>query len=189
MFTLNALKKAGIEETDVRFENIPAMDVLTALKEGRIDAGHTWESVTSQALKMGYKILGKAGDIPGIITDVLAFNKEVIQKRPDDIERIVKSLLEAKDFIYSNRDEALGIMSKAEGMSREEVERGIKGVHHLDLKENVKAMTRSKEMTSLYGSGEMVADFYINRGQLSQMLDLDEMVEPGFVKNIAKGFR
>ena len=181
IFVLKSLEKVGLKESEVQFGNIPAMDVLNSLEKGTIDAGHTWEPITSQALQKGYKILAKAGDIPGIITDVLAFNAKMVKERPDDIQRIVKSILEARDFIYSNRNEALEIMSRAEGMSKEEMGKGIDGVRQLDLKENIKEMQKSKEMISLYGSGKMIVDFYLSRGQLSQLPDLDEIIEPTFV--------
>ena len=181
LFILKLLEKAGLKETDVRFANIPALNVLEALEKGNIDAGHTWEPVTSQAIKKGYKILGKAGDLPGIITDVLAFHTTMVQERPDEVKRIVTSLLEARDFIYSNREEALEIMSKAEGMSKEEMEEGIKGVHHPDLKENIEAMKKSKDTKSLHGSGDIIIDFYLKKGQLSRIPDINAMIEPGFL--------
>jgi NitT/TauT family transport system substrate-binding protein len=186
LFVLKALEKAGLKESEVQFEIIPAMDVLNSLEKGTIDAGHTWEPITSQALQKGFKILAKAGDIPGIITDVLAFNANVVKERPDDIQEIVKSILEARDFIYSNRDEALEIMSRAEGMSKEEMGKGIDGVRQLDLKENIKEMQKSEEMISLYGSAKMIVDFYLSRGQLSQLPDLDEIIEPKFVMQLGE---
>ena len=155
--------------------------MLEALEKWKIDAGHTWEPVTSQAIKKGYKILGKAGDLPGIITDVLAFHPKVIQERPDEIQRIVDSLFEARDLIYSNSEEALEIMSKAEGMSKEEMEEGIKGVHHPDLKENIEAIKKSKDTKSLHGSGEIIIDFYLKKGQLSRTLDINALIEPRFL--------
>ncbi len=184
LFVLTSLEKAGLKETDTEFENIPAHDVLTALEEGRIDAGHTWEPTKSDALEKGYKILSKAGDNPGIITDVLAFNSNIIKERPDEIQAIVKSLIEARNFVYSNKEEALEIMSKAEGMSKEEIEGGINGVHHLDLKENIEAMKKSKKITSLYTSGKIIVEFYLNRGQLSSIPNLGEIIEHRFVDNI-----
>ncbi len=186
MFVLKALEKAGLRESDVRFENIPAHDVLAALEEGRIDAGHTWEPTKSQALRKGYKILGKAGDVPGIITDVLAFNSKIIKERPTDIQRIAKSILEARDFLYTNRAEAIAIMAKAENMTEEEMADGVDGVRHPDLKENVEAMKKTEKSTSIYYIGEYVAGFFLNRGQLSQKPNLDEIIEPRFINELAK---
>jgi hypothetical protein len=77
-------------------------------------------------------------------------------------------------------------MSRAEGMSKEEMGKGIDGVRQLDLKENIKEMQKSVKMISLYGSGKMIIDFYLNRGQLSQLPDLDEIIEPKFVMQLGE---
>ena len=185
LFILKALEKAEIKESDIQFQDVPGTDVLNAMEAGKIDAGHTWEPVTSQSLQKGYKILCKASDTPGIITDVLAFNAKVIEERPDDVQRIVKSLLEARDFIYSNRDEAIDIMAKAEGLDRAEIERGIKSdVHMLDLNENIEEMKKSKEAASLYASLEVIADFYMKRGVLSGTQGIEGIIEPKFIENM-----
>ncbi len=185
MFVLKALENVGLNETDVRFENVPALDVLKAMKEGRIDAGHTWNPAKSQALKAGYKILGKAGDTPGVLTDILAFNSKIIKEKPEKIRAIVKSMLEARDFVYTNRAEAIAIMAKAENMTEEEMADGVDGVRHPDLKENVEAMKKTEKSTSIYYIGEYVAGFFLNRGQLSQKPNLDEIIEPRFINELA----
>lgn len=185
LFVLKALEKAEIKESDVQFQDVPGMDVLNAMEAGKIDGGHTWEPVTSQALNKGYKILCKASDTPGIITDVLAFNAKVIEERPEDIQRIVKSLLEAKDFMNSNKDEAIDIMAKAEGLDRAEVQRGIDTeVHMLDLNENTEAMKKSENIVSLYASLKIITDFYVKRGLLSDTQVTEGIIEPKFIECI-----
>jgi len=185
MFVLRSLEKAGIGEYKLRLANIPAHSVLTALEDGQIDAGHTWEPVISQALAKGYKILAKAGDVPGVITDVLAFNSKIVEERPDDIRAIIKSLLEARDFVHTNRDEALEIMSKAEGMNKQEMNSGIDGVYQPDLKENIEAMKKLDNATSLHSSGKRIAEFFLQRGQISKIPDMSEIIEARFVNELA----
>lgn len=185
LFVLKALEKAEIKESDVQFQDVSGTDVLNAMEAGKIDGGHPWEPVTSQALNKGYKILCKASDTPGIITDVLAFNAKVIEERPDDIQHIVKSLLEAKDFINSNKDEAIDIMAKAEGIDKAEVQRGIDTeVHMLDLNENTEAMKRSENIVSLYASLKIITDFYVKRGLLSDTQVTEGIIEPKFIEGI-----
>jgi len=185
LFVLKALERAEIKESDVQFQDVPGMDVLNEMEAGKIDAGHTWEPVTSQALNKGYKILCKASDTPGIITDVLAFNAKIIEERPDDIQQIVKSLLEAKDFINSNKDEAIDIMAKAEDVDRGEVQRGIDTeVHMLDLNENSEAMKKSENIASLYASLKVITDFYVKRGLISEAQVTEGIIEPKFIEGI-----
>ena len=186
LFVLAALEKSGVKEQEVRFEIVPAQEILKALEEGRIDAGHTWEPAKTAAIKKGYKVLAEAQYVPGLITDVLVFNARVIKKRPDEIKAIVKSLLEARDFLYAHKEEAIKIMAKNEDMSEAEMQEGVSGVHHPDLKENIRAMQKSDETYSLFGSGKIIADFYLKRGQLSSIPDLDKIIEPRFVEELAK---
>lgn len=183
LFALSAAEKAGLREEEIQFTIIPATETLTALEEGKIDAGHTWEPVKSQALAKGYKIFAKGGDYPWTMVDVLAVTPKLIQERPQDVQAIVNALLEARDFTYTNREEAVTIMAVSEGMTFEEMNEGINGIHQLDRMENIKAMQKSSETTSLYGSGAIISDFYLKRGQLSKLPDLEEIIEPRFVNN------
>lgn len=185
-FVLRALQKAGIDEAEVQFENLSAMKVLSALESGKIDAGHTWEPIKTRAIKRGYKALFTAGDIPGVITDVLAFHEKIVEERPDDIQRIVKSLAEARDFLFSNRKEAIEIMARAEGITPEEMASGINGVHLPDLEENREAMTTSDKEISLLRAFGAITDFYITSGQISQKQDVRKIIEPHFVEHVKR---
>ena len=185
LFVLQALESVGLKEEDVQFKNIPAKDVPKALEDDRIDAGHTWEPFMSKAKENGYKVLAYSSGIsPGVIVDVLVFNSDIIEKRPDDIKSIIKALLEAKDFIYSDRDEAIKIMAEAEGMSKEEMVSGLSGIRFPDLKENVEILNKSEKSTSLYASGEVISKFYLERGQLSETPYFDKIIEPKFVNQL-----
>ena len=86
LFVLKALEKAGLDEGDVEFVNVPAQNVTQGLEKGEIVAGHTNEPYTSEALKKGYKILFTAGSIRGIINTVLAFRSDVVEQRPQKIQ-------------------------------------------------------------------------------------------------------
>lgn len=182
VFVLNALEKAGLKESDIRFENIAAHEVLAALEEKRIDAGHTWDPTKSQALKKGYKILATAGDYPGIITDVLVFNPKLIEERPDEIRAIVKSLFEARDYSLEHQDEAISIMADKMGLSKEEMTTGLEGLSQPDLKENIVLLTPS---SALFSSAQEILDFYIERGQLSGTLNIKSIIEPQFIVELA----
>jgi len=181
IFVVSVLEKAGLSESDVKFANISAHDVLAALDESSIDAGHTWEPTKTQALKKGYKIFAKAGDFPGLITDVLVFTPLIIKERPDEIRAIIKSLSEARDYLKDNREEAVTIMADKMGMSKEEMTAGVNGLYQPSLKENLEFLTSP---VLLYGSVKTIMDFYLKRGQFSRIIEADEIVEPRFIKEL-----
>lgn len=186
LFVLAALEKSGVKEQEVRFEIVSALNIPGALEKGIIDAGHTWEPAKTALIKNGYKVLAEAQYVLGLITDVLIFNARVIRERPQEIKAVVKALLEARDFLQNNRQEAVKIMSRYEGMGEGEMEEGLQDIKQLDLKENIKAMQKSTDTTSLYGSGKIIADFYLKRSQLSHLPDFDKIIEPRFVEELGK---
>jgi NitT/TauT family transport system substrate-binding protein len=186
IFVLKALDKAGLYENDVQFEDIPAQDILKALDNKQIEAGHTWGPTKLAAIQSGYKILATAKDVPGIITDVLIFNSKIVDTRPEDIEAIVKSINQGKEYLDSNKEKSSQVLSNFFNMTREEVQDGFEGIQILGLKDNVEAMNKSSNsnMTSLYQSGDIIAKYLLDRGQIRQMPDFDEIIDPGFVYTI-----
>lgn len=184
IFVVKLLEKAGLKESEVRFKDVNASDVFKALENGEIDAGHTWDPFMGEALQKGYRTLGKAGDLPGVIIDVLYFHQKVISERSAEILAIVRSLAEARDFVSSNRDEAIGIMAKAEGMTKDAMETGIKGVVQFDLKDNYGMFTKSGDKKSFNDSYEITTEFFMARGQMSKAPEFETIVEPGFVRRL-----
>lgn len=185
IFVLKALEKSGLSENDVKFVNIPAHEVLSALERGEIDAGHTWEPTKSKAAAAGYSVLFSGGQIPGTITSTLAFNSEIIVKRPDDVMAIVKSMVEAQEYRDTNWDESMAIMADAEGLTVIEMSSGFAGMNTLDLVENKFAFTKSNSTESLYQSGAYIIDYYKKIGKLTNHT-IDNAVEPKFIHNLAK---
>lgn len=184
IFVLQVLAKAGLYEKDVQFENIPAQGILKALDNKQIDAGHTWGPTKFAAIQNGYNVLATAKNVPGIISDVLIFNSKVVDKRPYDIEAIVKSINEGKKYLDNNKEDSSQILSNFFNMSRDEVQDGFEGIQILGLKDNVQTMNKSSiggNTTSLYQSGATIAKYLLDRGQIRQIPDFDEIIDPRFV--------
>jgi NitT/TauT family transport system substrate-binding protein len=189
LFVLEALKKVGLEEGDVEIANVPVENVTQELDKGTIAASHIYQPYTSEALRKGYKILFSAGEIPGVITDVLVFRSKVIQERPQDIQAIIKSIIEAQKYYENNKEESLKIMSNKSGIGIQAIKNGLDSVVLPSLKDNfVNAMNnKSKEATSLYSSGKYIFEFFLDRGQLDEYPDFSQLVDPEFVNALYEG--
>ena len=188
LFILKALEKAGLNEGDVEFVDMPAQNVTRSLEKREIIAGHTYEPYTSEALKKGYKILFTAGSIPGLLNTVLAFRSNVVEQRPHDIQAIVKSLVEAEDYYMSNRADALKIMSLKSGISQSDIVAGFDGIRILSLSDNVNTAMNSKsnDTASLYVTGNEISNFFVNRGQISDLPDIAKIIYPVFAELLFK---
>ncbi|MBF0158867.1 MAG: ABC transporter substrate-binding protein [Magnetococcales bacterium] len=185
IYVLRALQSHGVDENEVRFEIITAPRVLTALEQGLIDAGHTWQPTSSRAIAKGYHIISKAGDFPGIITDVLSFTAQTVADRPKDVAAVVKSLLEARIYVEQHREEAVAIMAKATGMSEQEVSDGLSEIIRPDLRGNLTAFSRFKSTLSLYQSGSYITDFLLDRGFVRHVPRIDDLVDPKIINTLS----
>lgn len=185
MLLLELLRKHGVKEEEVRFVTVNPLDLPDALDKKKVDAGHTWEPATSTALKKGYRIIGKAGEIPGIVTDILAFNPRVIKDHPDKIKAIIKSLSEALDYLKTHPKEASAIMAKRYKMSVQQVTSDLGGLHLLDIKDNTVAMANTKDPRSLYIVSGKTIDFFMQRGQITYKPEVNELIDPKFVEELA----
>lgn len=185
IFVLKSLEKAGLGEADVYFKNVPGHQVLAELENGSIDAGHTWNPTKTEAVNKGYKVVAYAKDTADIIIDVLAFNSEIIKQRPEQIKAIVKSLLEGRDFILSNKEEAIKIMSQAEGVSEAAIRDGLEGVIQPDLKANLVDMVGKIGVESRMDKCfNFISDFYITHGQMSRLFVGEDIIDPEFIQGL-----
>ena len=182
-FVLSALQKVGLTEGDVQFVNIPAQNVTQALDKGEIFAGHTYQPYLSDGLKKGYHVMFTGGQLPGLITTVLAFRSNIVDQRPQDVQAVISSFIEAEQYYDSHREDALNIMSSKSGVSKQDIIQNLVEVKVLSLKDNgLFAMnTKSNETTSLYALGNHIAGFFVDRGQMDQSPDLTKLIEPKFV--------
>ena len=189
LFVLKALEKVGLEEGDVEIASVPAQNVTNELEKGTIVAGHIYQPYTTEALNKGYIVLFAAGTIPGVITDVLAFHSDIIQQRPQEIQGIIKSIIEAQTYYDNNKEESLKIMSNKSGVREEEIKNGLASVTLLSLKENAVNIMNSKsnEPISLFSSGKYISEFFLNRGQISEYPDFSQIVDSDFVNSLIKG--
>ena len=107
-------------------------------------------------------------------------------------------MFEAKEFQNTNREEALQIIAKAIDDTPESVGIGIDAVDYLNLERNVEAMHRATanddryphekhtghNIEHLHGATNLIAVFYLSRGQISKYPDFDTLVEARFLKEL-----
>ncbi|MFM2089628.1 MAG: hypothetical protein RLZZ127_117 [Planctomycetota bacterium] len=79
VFVLEWLRREGVAETAVRMVDMPASEVPAALAAGRIDAGHAWGTEAEAEAAAGRAAIRfRAGDDPGVITEVLGIRRGVL---------------------------------------------------------------------------------------------------------------
>ena len=181
IFVLSALNKIGLTENDVYFKTIPAQDVVAALDAGIIDAGHTWEPSTTKAKNYGYKVLFTSGEIPFGITSTLILKSDLLEQRPEDVRKIVQSLIEAQEYRDNNWEKSLEIMAKHLNLTTSKVQSGFVGIHTLNLTENLEVFNSDLIKKQI----DFISKYYIERGQIDYSPQLEDVIDSRFVKEIS----
>jgi NitT/TauT family transport system substrate-binding protein len=186
LFLLRSLEKIGLGEDDVEFASILGQDIPDAVINGQIAAGHTYEPFITEGIRKGLKVLSTGADIPGTITNVLAFRSNIVEQRPDEVLNIIRSLVEAKKDFDKNGPKDIDIMSLKSGLSKDLIKEGLNNVKFLDLDYNAQISMNNKinKTISLYDSGNSIAKFYAERGVISEYPNIEKVVEPMFVQKL-----
>ena len=112
VYTMELLKKAGLSKDDVTLVNLRPQDMVAALASGGIDAYGTWEP----HIHNGLRALGAKAtqlDTKGIYAETfnIVLMQDYLQKRPEVVQRFLKSLIEAEAWIKANPDEAVKVVA------------------------------------------------------------------------------
>ena len=178
-FVREMLNQKGIQSTNLTFVEVAPETVQDAIPN-TIDLGHTFEPFTSQALAKGATVIFSSAETPGLIVDVVAFRKSVVQERPKDIKAFVAAWFEAVQYWQANPAEGNAIIAKATGLKAEEV--SAKGVKIFDLAANLSAFKEGNDTSSVYFTAQKVWRFLISTGYVSSPVDMNEILDASFLQ-------
>jgi NitT/TauT family transport system substrate-binding protein len=181
---LKALEANGLKEDDVKYVNIKVQDCPAAMIAGKIDACVVWEPNKSQLLdKMkGAHVIFDSKSIPGLIPDLLVFQKKVVDARPADVQKIVNAWYDTMAWWREHPDDAVKIMAARTSSPVSFYKGFIMGTRIFDGPEALAAFTKSDKVTSLYTSGQQVAEFLVAAKQVPKVPDYASALDPSFTK-------
>jgi NitT/TauT family transport system substrate-binding protein len=116
-----ALEQNGMTLDDIQATEMTASQAGVALQSGRVEAAYTYQPYVNQALDQGFTSIYKAGDKPGIISDLLVGTDTFVSDHPDQVVGLLKSWQAGLDYLKNNPDESYGIVSAAMDIPRGEV--------------------------------------------------------------------
>jgi NitT/TauT family transport system substrate-binding protein len=147
-----------------------------------IDAGHTWDPHTAQAIASGNHIIFSTKDTPGLFPDVMTFRVDVIQHRPDDVRAFVAAWFEAADYWLTNPQAGNTIVAQYTGQLASEI--STEGIRIYTLQDNLRAFAENpgSNLSSIYYVARLSLDFSIKAGYITIPPDLNILLDPSFLK-------
>ncbi len=185
-FTLYALEQNKLSVSDIISIDLDPQKATDALTNGTIDVATTFEPAMSMALaKMHGNKLYTSADAPGVITDILTFRSDFIDKNPDTIQAIVNAYFKGVKYWKEHPTEANTLIGKELGVSGDEAAADLQGIDVLDVQENKVAFTYGDNLQSLYGNMKQIGKFVLNQKPTGTVeVNTDLLIEPKFVNNL-----
>ena len=181
LFVLDALERAGVPEDRMLAQDLPGVEVPAALLAGRLDVGHTWGALAVAAQAQGCRILARAGDHPGIITDILATRQDVIDRRPDDLHRLVLAIYARVEHYRTREADLLAAAATFLGKKSQDLMPVTGQVTLLSRDESLTWMTDPGPAGALRQILQVQAGLLHRRGQFPDHARVEELILPRFL--------
>lgn len=95
-----------INDKRIAWLNADAADVPRLLAAGEVELGHTWEPYATEAEAAGARRVFSSADTPGLIPDVLAASRALLDRRHDELQRFSSAWMQAVDWWLAHPEEA-----------------------------------------------------------------------------------
>jgi len=185
-FLFYLLKKENIKVDDIiTVEMLPA-DAAAAFASGKVDAAVTYEPWLSQAVKMreGGHILISSRETPELIPSLLTFRKDVIEKRPEDVKKIMKVWYETLDYIREQPEESNNIMAKSMGLSLEEFLEIKSTVGWFDHNKNKEFFGTKDHPGRVFNIIDTVGDIWLEAGLIKEKVNATDVVDTSYLESL-----
>ena len=165
LLLLNALKKAGLKESDVTLVNAKTNEMPQMLSSPDIAAIGAWQPVSGQAIKgmPGARAVFTSADEPGLIYDALSVNPASLAAHRAEWQKVVKVWDREVSYINDpkTQPDAVKIMAARVGISPEAYLPLLKGTKLISLADARKILVKSEGFGSLYGSCRIADAFNV----------------------------
>lgn len=164
----NALKKAGMKESDVTLVNAKTNELPQVFAAGDVSAIGVWQPVAGQAMKAvpGSKPLYTSSNEPGLIYDVMVATPVVAKSRKAEIQKMMKVWDRVVAYIQDpkTQPDAVKIMAARSGVSPAEYLPYLKGTHLLNTPDGKKVYAKGSGFGTIQGSTAFVDAFNVANG-------------------------
>lgn len=179
----NMCKATDVDINKIQFINLGVSDQLAALDRGDIDAMAAWEPWIGKALDHGGTLLfsGTKSNLPGAQGDVhwidfymtLQVTQDFYDKNPETVEKLLRALRKATDYINEHPEDAAKIIAKRINIDEKECLR--------IMQENKYTMQYDQQFVD--GANNM-ANFMLEMGNIKSVPKTDDYLDPTMMKKL-----
>lgn len=185
-FIVWALRENDMEISDIIPIFANPEETVKKLKKGDIDVAVSHEPFLSQFISSGdFHTVYSSKNSPGLITDVLTFREDFIQRNPSTVGAILRAYFRGLNFWKKYPAEANAIAAREFGTTEESMAVQLQGLRMLDERDNQIAFTFAAGFRSLYGNMRQIAKFVLMHQKKNTLqFNTDTLIERRFIKSI-----
>lgn len=183
-----ALEEKGLKRSDVQIKDLPTDAAAAAFAAGQADAVGAFPPFWSTALEReGSKELISSKEFPGAIPDLLVVSQTLIDERPDQVQALIDTWFDIRDFMAKNPERSDEIMAQRAGVSVEEFQKFKEGTRFFTIEDNLEAFSAGGEdMKYMPFSAQRMSKFMVDVGFIPEAPDLTKIFNDTFVKAYAE---
>lgn len=185
MFIDEMMRQNNLTIGDVQLVNADERAVPGSVKNDTIQAGHTWEPYTTQALKDGGKVLFSTKQTPGLFTDIWMFREVVTQERADDVRASIRAWFKSVAYWDANPKEGSEIVGKALNTAPGEILDARGAYEYFSLEEVRRRLALGNDPKSLSSIMKKHENFLIRTGALGHRPNVDGLITDEFLPSAA----
>ncbi len=180
--------RALLQQHDLRLDNLQAVDMETAQAgaafiSNKVDAAVLWEPWLTKARQEGRgHVLASTKDYPDLIVDCLAFNKNVVARSPQDVQKIVDAVLQAVDYWKQNPEEADRIMAPYFQVDANKYGQILTGLQFADRARNQAYFGTASQPGPIFSVAKRASAIWLEAKVVASPVDPQKIISTEFVK-------
>lgn len=171
IFVREFLQRQGIAAARVVWVNVDAADVPGALARREIDLGHCWDPYAAAAVAAGAVRRFSSAETPGLIPDVVATRRAVLEQRADDIRAFVAAWFQALAWWQAHPAEGHDRLARRLDKAAGWVADSLRGIRLVGLEENRRMLGTGGIEPGLAGVLARYGQFFAARGTLTRPIE------------------
>jgi NitT/TauT family transport system substrate-binding protein len=180
--------RALLEQRGVRLDELQTIDMETAQAgaafiANQVDAASVWEPWLSKAREEGGgHILASTKQYPDLIVDCLAFNKDLISRAPEDVQKIVNAVLKAIDYWKQHPEEANQIMAPHFQVDAAKYAAILSGAKFCDLARNRQYFGTRQSPGPIYDVGRRASAIWLEAKVIETPVKPESIISTDFIR-------
>ncbi len=181
---LQGLDSVGMTEEDIDFRGVLTDAAAAGFAEGEFDCVGVFAPFTLTALERpGSQVVFDSSDFPGTISDHIVVSPDLIEERPEDVQKLVDAWYLTLQHMEDDPEGSLEILAAAAETSVEDYETFAEGTTIFSAEEALAAFEDGDDTSSLIFTANLINPFLVSSGLTEEEAEIEGLFDASFTQD------